>query len=378
MHDPYRVDRPLRKVLIVDDDESIRAILTRLLTDAGYAPIQADSTKHARERLDDDAPDVVLLDLGLPDGSGLDLARRVIDELEDVAVVIVSGTGSPHIARAAVDLGVYGYVTKPFSLNAVLIAVHNACRRRDLEREHRHQHSALTAVVCERTSELEAALRGLEEAMAEARQSCDATVNRLSRAIEYRDPETSGHVVRMSRHCGLLAGSFGLDADAVLTAASMHDVGKIGIPDAVLRKPGCLTASQRLLMQRHTVIGHDLLTGSGAAALELAATIALTHHERWDGSGYPNGLAGSDIPLVGRIAAVADVLDAITQPRIYRPGTMTRTEALDFIRQEAGTHFDPAVVEALLANRDELDTDSFSRDPRAEDHDPQPLRALAV
>ena len=337
-------------VLIVDDDAGIRRVLKRVLETHGHSTVEAASASQAKARMATHAPEVVLLDIGLPDGSGLDPLRALLDQAPEVAVVMVSGETDPRVARSAVDIGAYGYIAKPFCPDAVLIAVYNARRRRDLERANHEQQVALTCEVADRTKELETALERLGSAMEDAHRSYNLTIERLSLAIDYRDHETAGHVRRMSHLCGRLARQLGLDEETYRTAGSMHDIGKIGVPDAVLLKSGRLDAEERRVMERHTLIGHDLLSGSGSAGLDLAAVIALAHHERWDGSGYPFGLKGTAIPLAGRIAAVADVFDAITQPRAYRSEVLSPAQALAYMREEQGAHFDPMVVDALLAD----------------------------
>lgn len=182
------------------------------------------------------------------------------------------------------------------------------------------------------------------------------TITRLSRAAEFRDPETGAHIQRMSHYSALIARRLGLGdafADALLMAAPMHDVGKLGIPDTILLKPGRLTAEEFIVMKRHPQIGHDILKGSSSSILRLGATIALTHHEKFDGSGYPHGLAGEAIPMEGRIVAVADVFDALTSARPYKPAwSMSRAVAL--LREGRGTHFDPACVDALFHAWDQV------------------------
>jgi HD-GYP domain-containing protein (c-di-GMP phosphodiesterase class II) len=153
----------------------------------------------------------------------------------------------------------------------------------------------------------------------------------------------------MSRYCGLLARAFGLDEAELRMAGSMHDVGKVGLPDAILMKAGRLTHEERVVMERHTTIGHELLSGSGSPLLDLAAEIALSHHERWDGGGYPNGLRRGEICIEARIAAAVDVFDAVTTPRVYRPQVLSASEALAYLWQERGAHLDPSVVDAMLA-----------------------------
>jgi putative two-component system response regulator len=176
------------------------------------------------------------------------------------------------------------------------------------------------------------------------------TLHRLSLAVEYKDEETGAHVVRLSRYSELMGRQMGMDPERtalLLHASPMHDVGKIGIPDAILLKPGRLTEEEFEIMKRHTVIGASLLENSPSEVIQLGRTIALTHHERWNGSGYPRGLAGEDIPLEGRIVALADVFDALTSQRPYKPAYSNEV-ALDIIKKESGSHFDPAVVECFL------------------------------
>jgi putative two-component system response regulator len=188
------------------------------------------------------------------------------------------------------------------------------------------------------------------------RRSHEETVRRLSTAAELRDDETGAHIERVSRYCELIAERLGLDPafrDELRIASPMHDVGKIGIPDAILLKPGPLTPEERAEMERHAEIGYRVLTGSGAELLELAATIAWTHHERFDGSGYPRGLSGETIPLEGRIAAVADVFDALTSDRVYRKA-LPYEEAIALLRDGRGSQFDPRVVDAFLEADDEI------------------------
>jgi hypothetical protein len=209
---------------------------------------------------------------------------------------------------------------------------------------------AVTAAVCAVIADDRARrTRALDEAKEEM-------LRRLARVVEFRDDDTAGHVERMSAYAELLARRLGLDhiAGNVRLASTMHDIGKVAVPDAILLKPGPLTAEEREVMERHAQLGHEMLTGSGSGVLDLAATIALTHHERYDGSGYPRGLAGAAIPLVGRIVAVADVFDALTSDRVYKDA-LPMPAAVDIIRGEAGRHFDPDVVEAFLEILDDVD-----------------------
>lgn len=194
-----------------------------------------------------------------------------------------------------------------------------------------------------------------QKAIEELRASRQETVERLTLAIEMHDADTGRHVSRMASTAAFLASQLGLDHERVLllrTAAPMHDVGKVATPDGILRKQGTLTPEERKEMERHTTVGHEILSGSDSVLLQMAAEIALTHHERWDGSGYPNGLAGKEIPIEGRIVAVADAFDAMLSDRCYRPA-MTVAEATKTIAAESGTHFDPAIVDVLLEHQEE-------------------------
>ncbi|HWB69908.1 MAG TPA: HD domain-containing phosphohydrolase, partial [Solirubrobacterales bacterium] len=194
-----------------------------------------------------------------------------------------------------------------------------------------------------------------ERAIVELRVSRQETVERLSRAIDRRDPDTGEHVNRMAQVAAFLGSRYGLDSEQVLllrAAAPMHDVGKIAMPDAVLQKSGPLTEAEREVMESHAAVGHEILAGSESALLKMAAQIALTHHERWNGGGYPRGLRGEEIPLEGRIVAVADVFDALLSDRVYRPA-LPLAEATEVIRRGRGTDFDPVVADLLLDNLDE-------------------------
>lgn len=342
------------RILVVDDDEQVCRLIERLLERAGYSTTSAGCAIEARRRLDEEDFALVLSDMNMPGESGLGLIQDVLANHPGTAAMMVSGNDDAELAEAALELGAYGYIIKPFRKSDVLISVANALRRRKLELENRHHHERLEEAVRQRTAELEDAVASLERSRHELRTSREETIRRLSRAVEYRDEETGGHIERMSRYCGLLARRFDLDADSIVIASPMHDAGKIAVPDSILRKPGSLTPDERSEMQRHAEIGYRMLAGSGAELLELAATIAWTHHEKFDGTGYPRGLVAADIPLPGQIAAIADVFDALTTDRVYRPG-FSPEEAVEIMRAERGKHFSPVLLDAFLANLDETE-----------------------
>jgi putative two-component system response regulator len=323
------------RILIVDDDESLRPLLVRALS-PHYHCSSAASMEEACALLHSKEFALVLCDVEMPGHSGLELVEYAATNLPQTAVVMISGLDDPAVADRAHELGAYGYLLKPLSPKAILINVSSALRRRRLELVSRAEHDLLEHAVARRTAEL--------------RRSREETIRRLSRAAEYRDQDTGQHIQRVSRYCHVLSAKLGLEqhrCELLRIASPLHDIGKIAIPDSILGKHGPLTPEERELMQRHAQIGHDLLAGANEELLDLAALVALTHHERWDGTGYPRGLRGEEIPIEGRILAVADVFDALTSDRVYRTAS-TVAEALGVMKAERGTHFDPAVLDAFL------------------------------
>jgi putative two-component system response regulator len=342
------------RVLVLDDEPPIRAMLERVLGNAGYDHVAAGDLVAARQALVEEPFDLVLCDITLAGESGLDLLREINRDLTDVAVVMVTGVDDPGVASIAITLGAFGYLVKPFSANEILIQVDSALRRRQLERVRRFHVEELENKVLERSSSLHAAFDGLDTGQPVAGHR--ETADRLTSALSLRDEETGRHIERVGRYAVLLAERIGLRewaTDDLLVAAMLHDVGKIAIPDLVLLKPGPLSENELVTMRRHAEAGHRLLDGGSSSVLRLGASVALTHHERWDGTGYPNGLAGEQIPIEGRITAVADSFDAMTSDRVYRPG-MPVERALDIMRTERGRQFDPALVDLFLERIDEV------------------------
>lgn len=344
------------RVLVVDDEEPIRRMLVRLLERQGYSCVTAADAAEARRAASQDGFDVVLADMNMPGESGLSLIGDLLKDDPDLATIMVTGEDDTRLAQAATELGAYGYIIKPFQPNEIVIDVANAVRRRTLEIENRDHRRKLESMVKERTADLWKAIQELEQARDDLRASRAETVERLSIAAEFRDDETARHIQRMSRYCGLLARNViedPEDAEMVRLASVMHDVGKIGIPDGILLKPGKLTPGEYEQMKEHAAYGHRILSGGSSRLLEVAATIALTHHERWDGEGYPHGLSGDDIPIEGRIASIADVFDAITTDRIYRRA-FSLGEGLTIMRDGKGTQFDPNVLDVFFDVIDEV------------------------
>jgi putative two-component system response regulator len=323
-------------VLVVDDDAGTRELASVLLTEQGYRCELARTPEEARTIMLEQPVALCLCDLYLGAYSGLELAREVAQLAPDVALVMMSGSDDVTVVEQTLVLGAYDYLVKPFRATELAITVTNALHRRRLEQESRELR------------------RSLEDAVALSREE---TIHRLARAVEFRDTPTGRHVERMSSYCRLLAKRVGIPrprAALIQTASLLHDIGKLGIPDRILSKPAKLTDEERHEMQTHTTLGHRLLSGSSSELVELAATIALTHHERVDGKGYPYGLHKSEIPIEGRIAAVCDVFDALTTPRPYRARAFTFDEAIAIMRAERDRAFDPELLDTFLDSLDEV------------------------
>jgi putative two-component system response regulator len=346
-------------VLVVDDEPQIQQLIARILERHGFRCELAGSAEEARELLESRANNfqLMLCDVNMPGESGLELLSSTLASHPEVAALMVTGADDPKMAESAIELGAFGYLTKPFRPNELMINIVNALHRRRLEMENRAHRTMLENAVEARTAALSDAVSRLQRSEQELRTHQEETVKRLSSMAELRDLETGRHLERMSSYCALIAERYGFDRERVelmRIASPMHDVGKIGIPDNILLKPSTLTLEEREVMQQHTVIGYRILSGSEAELLTLAALLAWTHHERFDGSGYPRGLVGDEIPLEGRIAAVADVFDALTSDRIYRPAFNVE-EAVSMMRSQRGAHFDPEVLDRFLDAMDKVE-----------------------
>ena len=345
-----------RNILIVDDEEPIRRLLGYLLEPHGYKVALAGEAREARQRMETGDYALVLCDVNMPGESGMDLIRHILTQYPTTAVIMITGLDSPVLANAALDMGAFGYVIKPFEANEVLINVANALRRRRLEIENAMHRENLEEVVRTRTIALQQALEWLERSEKELRLSREETIKRLAIAAEYRDSSTAQHIQRMSQYCELLARRYGLSpdrCDLIRTASPMHDIGKIGTPDHVLLKPGKFTPEEFKVITQHTEIGYRILAGSDSELLKIAALIAWTHHERFDGTGYPRGLKGDTIPLEGRITSIADNFDALTTQRVYKPA-YDFDHAKELMLNERGTHFDPELLDIFFDSMDEI------------------------
>ena len=345
-----------RTLLVVDDEEPIRRLLGYLLTSHGYTVEFAADARDARQKIKAQPFALLLCDVNMPGESGMDLVRSVLADHPDTAAIMVTGLDSSVLANAAIEVGAFGYIVKPFETNEVLISIANALRRRKLELENRFHREGLEDIVRTRTIALQQALDWLERSEKELRLSREETIQRLAIAAEFRDSATAQHIQRMSHYCELLARKSGLSAercDLIRTASPMHDIGKIGTPDQVLLKPGKFTQEEFDVIAQHAEIGYRILSGSDAELLKVAAVIAYTHHERFNGTGYPRGLKGEAIPIEGRIASIADAFDALTTQRVYKPA-FEISHAIELMLKHRGEHFDPELLDVFVSSADDL------------------------
>ena len=334
------------QIVIIDDVEANLLLLRHFITQLGEAhevhaytdPLQALAHCQA------ETPDLVLVDYMMPELNGIDLVRRLraTPGRADIPVLMVTANDEMDVRYRAPEAGANDFLTKPLDKVEFKARIRNMLALRASQKRLEDRASWLAEEVLKATDEI---VRRERE-----------TILRLSRAAEFRDPETGDHIQRMAHYSWMIAVRLGLPLEQqqlILEAAPMHDVGKVGIPDHILLKPGKLDEAEFSIMKQHPVIGHQILADSGSPLLQMAAVIALSHHEKYDGSGYPLGLRGDAIPLVGRIVAVADVFDALTSARPYKPA-WDMDRAVTFMRAQRGVHFDPQCVDVFLDRFDEV------------------------
>ena len=331
------------KVLVVDDNQMNLDLFCHMLSMLDVAnPLAMNDAAEALAWCAHRTPDLVVIDYMMPGIDGLEFLRRFreLPNMREVPVVMVTADTEVGVRHQALRLSANDFLTKPVNSIEFNVRIGNLLALRQAQLQ-----------LATRAEGLAQAVRRATAAIVAREQEA---IHRLSRAAEFRDNDTGSHLLRMAAYARLIAQRLGLDAaecDLICEAAPMHDIGKVGIPDAVLLKPGPLTAEERAIMQRHPQIGAEILADSESTLLQAGATIAISHHERYDGAGYPHGLAGQAIPLYGRIVAVADVFDALTTARPYKPG-WDLARAVDYLQTQRGGHFDPACVDALLAELD--------------------------
>lgn len=345
------------ELLIVDDEEPLRRWEERVVRDQGYSCDGAGDASAVREHLSQSSYQLALLDINIPGESGIELLSHIRRDHPEVAVLMVTGEDSPELAMTAIEQGAYGYLIKPVAAGELLINVATALHRRRGELQHHRLMRRLQATVDERGHELEEALQDLELSETRVWVSQAETIFRLARMVEFRDEETGQHLHRMSSYCEIVARRMGFSeerCELIRLASQLHDVGKVAIPDNILLKRGKLTSEEFEVIKTHAEIGFHMLSGSASEVVQMGALIARTHHEHWNGNGYPRGLADEDIPTEGRIAAVADVFDALTSDRVYRSALPVKS-ALEMMREERGNHFDPKLLDAFLDTTPEIE-----------------------
>ncbi|HEX5804415.1 MAG TPA: HD domain-containing phosphohydrolase [Azospira sp.] len=333
------------RILVVDDQPGNVRLLEVFLAEAGYRRVEGitDSTR-VLECLDREPADLILLDMRMPVLDGLGVLTLLDDaiHLEGLQVIVLTAQTERETRLAALERGARDYLVKPFDNEEVLCRIHNALETRFLYQDRENEADRLEILVGERT-------QLLTETQFEL-------VRCLARAGEFRDNDTGSHILRVSLGCHMLALAAGLprkEVELIRYASMMHDIGKIGVSDDVLLKPARLTTDEFEHMKTHCKVGVDILGDYDADVTRMARDIAFTHHERWDGAGYPRGLHGKDIPIAGRITAIIDVYDALISTRPYKKA-LTVDEALQMIRDGAGRQFDPTLVDHFFAIQDEF------------------------
>ena len=346
MRQSEQIKKETSKILVVDDNPSNVLLLEKMLRLNQFQCIR--SITDPREfievfRLFD--PDLILLDLQMPYMDGFEILDWLRNERDGriLPVIVITAQDDKENKLKALSLGAQDFLGKPFNHLEVITRIGNLLQIKLLHNQVRDNNVLLESKVLERTKEI----NNLQMEI----------VERLMRAAEFRDQETGEHIIRIGRYVYILAKKLGYseaEAAMISNASKMHDIGKVGVPDQILLKPARLTAEEMELMKCHAAKGAQILSGSQYKLLQIAEQIALTHHEKWDGSGYPNGLAGKDIPLVGRIAALADVFDALITSRPYKDAWFL-DDVLSYIREQRGAHFDPLVVDAFFYGIDAFD-----------------------
>lgn len=318
------------KILIVDDDPMIRDLMEAAMLDTDFITQFAEDGKDALSKMESTDFDVVVTDIDMPVMNGIELSKTIKSKhLSDV--IVMTGQIQKYQYDEIVSFGASDFVQKPFSLREIILRINRVLGERQLKRDALDAHREL-------------------------KNSYIDSIHRLVMASEFKDEDTGDHIVRIGRYCTLIAAKIGLDQDFIDNirySAPMHDIGKIGIPDKILLKPGKLTNEEFEIMKTHSTIGAKLLSDSNSRILQMAHEIALTHHEKFNGKGYPAGLTGEDIPISGRIVAVSDTFDALTSKRPYKDPYPPEV-VFDILKKERGEHFDPEILDCFVDNFDEF------------------------
>ncbi len=337
------------KILVVDDEESICDIISDYLELREFSCSTANSVQQAITQLETNSFDCIVSDIKMPGLSGLDLLKKVMVDWPNIAVILITGHGEINTAITAMQEGAYDFILKPIQLEHITKSVANAIEKKRLKEELKKYQKNLENLVDKRTEQINGTLNALKSSHLE-------TINILANAAEYRDDETGSHVLRISKYCEVLAKGLQMTREEVwmITKASpLHDIGKIGIPDSILLKPASLTSAEFEIMKGHPTIGSSILKNTKSKLLNMAQDIAHSHHEKWNGSGYPDGIHEESIPLPSRITALADVFDALTMKRCYKPA-FSIEKSIEIMREGRGSHFDPKLLDLFIYLLDDI------------------------
>lgn len=340
-----------KRVLVVDDDPGSRRALERVLRALNYQVEVAQDGVEALAKLRLNI-DLVVLDAAMPHMDGFAVAEKIRGNPDwfDLPIIMITGLDRREDQLRAIEVGINDFIRKPFDITELRLRSGWLLKLKEAHDALKGHRAELERTVEERTAALRIALEDIAEAQRRTYRAHIDTIRRLVLAAEYKDFDTAMHIERIGLYCELLGRALNLAphrVEILRYAAPMHDVGKIGVPDAILVKAGKLSPEEWKVMQQHTLIGARILSGSPSELLQVGEVIALSHHERWDGKGYPHGRRGEDIPLEGRLCAVADVFDALTTDRPYRTALPT-SKALQMMRDERGKHFDPDVLDTFF------------------------------
>jgi putative two-component system response regulator len=346
------------RILVADDDEMARELHAEFVRGFGYdVELAADGIEAiAKVGL---GVDLVLTDAHMPNLDGFDVARRIRQTRtsDELPIVMITSLEARQDRLRAYEAGINDFINKPVDHTELRLRLKWLLELKTAQDELRRSKQTLEETVDRRTRELRHALEEVTRAQRLVQEGHLDTIRRLTIAAEYKDHDTAGHIERIGRYSEVVGQAMHLapgTVDLLLHAAPMHDVGKIGIPDNILLKPGPLTEGERTIMNTHTTIGAQILTGSTSPVIQMGERVALTHHERWDGRGYPKGISGDEIPIEARVCSVVDFFDALTMDRPYRRA-VPNGEVVRMIREESGSSFDPSVVEIFLDVRADIE-----------------------
>jgi putative two-component system response regulator len=345
-----------KRILVIDDDDGIRNITQMLVEGLGHQAVGARDGVEGLAKLQ--GVDLILLDVVMPGLDGFEVCRRIRQDPagKDVPVIFVTTLETREHRLHAVEAGANDFIAKPVDETELRIRSASLLKMKEAQDELKRHQTQLEEMIDQRTASLREALEQTARAQRLAYQAQLETVERLAILAEYKDKVTGRHIQRMSEYCAVIARGLKLpdqEVELIFHASRMHDVGKIAVPEAILRKPASLNADEWHLMRQHSALGSAILANSTSEILQAGRVMALHHHERWDGAGYPQGLAGDQIPLWGRICAVGDVFDAVTSERPYKPA-FPNEEALQLLRDGRGKHFDPRVIDVFFECLDEI------------------------